>query len=179
MDSYIGEIRMFAGNFAPRDWALCNGQLVSVKQFTALFSILGTTYGGDGINNFALPDLRGRAPMHWGEGPNLTARALGQQVGSGSVNVSADQIPSHNHLAMAVDGSGTISGPADACWAKLVVNRENKNLYGDGSHLTLMSPQALGAAGGNQAHNNRQPYQGLNFIISLSGSYPVRPDGGE
>lgn len=173
MEAYIGEIRMFAGNFAPNGWALCNGQLLPIAQNTALYSILGCIYGGNGSSTFALPDLRGRAPMHWGQGPNLTARALGQQVGSSSVTLSADQIPSHNHSACAYSGPGQDGlGPQDASWAQGGAGRQVPPLYGTGSQLTEMAPQALGTSGGSQTHNNMQPYLGLNFIICLSGFYP-------
>ncbi len=176
MDAYIGEIRLFAGNFAPYGWAFCNGQELSIARYQALFSLLGTTYGGNGTSTFAVPDLKGRAPMHWGQGPGLSARAQGQQIGSSGVTLGTAQIPSHNHLAMAVDAQGTASGPTDACWAQFVARREVQMLYGSGSQLTQMSPQALDVAGGSQPHNNLQPYLGLNFIICLDdGEYPARP----
>ena len=172
MEAYIGEIRMLAGNLVPKGWALCNGQLLSVKQYTALYSILGNTYGGD-VDNFALPDLRGRAPMHRGQGRGLSSRTLGQQVGSNTVTLSADQMPSHTHSAYAYLGPGQEGqGPEDASWAQGGAGRQVPPLYGTGSQLTEMAPQALGVMGGGQAHNNQQPYLGLNFIICLSGFYP-------
>ncbi len=175
MDAYLGEIRLFAGKFAPYGWAFCNGQVLSIVQYQALFSILGTTYGGNGTSTFGLPDLRGRAPMHWGQGPGLSATALGQQVGSSSVTLSAAQIPNHNHQACAVSGVGQAGqGPQGASWARSGLGRQATPLYGSGSQLTQMSPQALAAAGSSQAHNNMQPYLGLNFIICLDdGEYPM------
>ena len=173
MEAYIGEIRMFAGILVPNGWALCDGQLLSVKQYTALFSILATTYGGDGVDNFALPDLRGRAPMHRGQGPGLSTITLGQHVGSNNVTLSADQMPSHNHSACAVNNVGEAGqGPQGASWAQIGIGRQAPPLYGTGSQLTEMASKTLGSSGGSQAHNNMQPYLGLNFIICLSGVYP-------
>ncbi|WP_406665697.1 phage tail protein [Gallaecimonas sp. GXIMD1310] len=176
MDSYIGEIRIFAGNFAPRDWALCDGQLLPISQNTALFSLLGTTYGGNGTSNFALPDLRGQAPMHWGNGPGLTPRVLGERAGTETVTLIESEMPGHNHLAHAVNAPGTESSPEAAYWAQSALGRQPPGLYGGGTDKTTMSPQALGVTGGGQPHNNMQPYQALNFIICLQGGeYPPRP----
>lgn len=174
MDAYIGEIRMFAGNYAPENWAFCDGQLLSIAQYSALFAVLGNAYGGDGHSTFALPDLRNQTPMHWGQGPGLTPREQGQSIGSSDVALSTEQMPSHNHLAMAVDAQGTSAEPADACWAEFVARRQTQNLYGDDGQLTQMSPQALDVTGGSLTHNNRQPCLGMNFIISLYGEFPSR-----
>lgn len=177
MDAYIGEIRLFAGKFAPNGWAFCNGQLLPIAQYQLLFSILGPTYGGNGTSTFGLPDLKGRAPMHWGQGPGLSTRTLGQPVGSSSVTLNAAQIPSHNHQACAASGVGQAGQePQGASWAQSGLGRQATSLYGSGDQLTQMAPQALDAAGSSQSHNNLQPYLGLNFIICLDdGEYPVRP----
>jgi microcystin-dependent protein len=144
-EPFIAEIRIFAGNFAPRGWAFCNGQLLPVAQNTALFSLIGTTYGGDGRTTTALPNLQGRAPMHPGRGPGLTSRRLGESGGSETVTLSTAQMPNHNHPLMA--------------------SAEN---------LVPMANEALPAAGGSQSHNNMQPYLAINFIIALTGLYPSR-----
>lgn len=175
MDSFIGEIRLFAGNFAPKDWAFCDGQLLPISQNTALFSLLGTTYGGNGTSNFALPDLRGQAPMHWGSGPGLTLRVPGERVGTNTVTLLDSEMPTHNHLANAVATLGQAGqGPEEAYWAKSGAAGGRKSLlaYGNGADRTAMSPLALETTGGSQPHNNMQPYLGLNFIISLYGIYP-------
>jgi microcystin-dependent protein len=164
---YYGEIRMFAGNFAPTGWAFCNGQLLSIAQNNALFSILGTTYGGDGMTNFALPDLRGRAPMHWQQGPGLTYRELGDKVGTESVQLTNGQMPTHTHQANASSSIENTTRPSNAVPAK------------GGSYTTFtpdsaMSSQAIGTAGNNQAHENMPPQLAVSFIIALTGIYPSR-----
>ncbi|MCM3628988.1 tail fiber protein [Paenibacillus glycanilyticus] len=173
MYPYIGEIRMFTGNFAPRGWALCNGQILPISQNTALFSLLGTTYGGDGRVTFALPNLQGRAPMHWGQGPGLTPRDLGETSGEASVTLLQTEIPSHNHLANAQ----TVSNKTDAqndIWAMSgAPGRGGIQYYSDKTDVTL-NPMAVGLTGGSQPHNNTQPFQSLNFIISLEGVFPPR-----
>lgn len=170
MDSYIGEIRIFGGNFAPRDWAFCNGQLLPISQNTALFSILGTTYGGDGISNFALPDLRGRAPIHQGNGPGLTPRSLGEVGGASSVTLIESEMPNHNHAPRSQSTANKTS-PIGNVWAN-TDGRGSPFVYSDSQPNTQMNPQAIQPTGGSQAHNNMQPYLGLNFIISLTGTYP-------
>lgn len=174
MDSYVGEIRIFAGNFPPRDWAFCNGQLLPISQNTALFSLLGTTYGGNGTSTFALPNLQCQAPMHWGQGPGLTSRELGEQVGTETVTLIQSEMPGHNHLANAVNAPGAESSLEAAYWAQSNLGRSPPALYGGGTDKTAMSPLALGVHGGSQPHNNMQPYLGLSFIISLYGVYPPR-----
>lgn len=172
-DTYIGEIRIFAGNFAPKGWALCDGQLLAIAQNTALFSLLGTTYGGNGITTFALPDMRGMAPLQQGTGAGLTERFLGEAGGSPEATLSLDQIPEHNHAPSAV-AVGNASSPTNAVWAGLAQGRGVPAVYGT-STAVQMNPQAIGVAGESMPHNNRQPYLGLNFIIALQGIYPSRP----
>ncbi|MDQ8736051.1 tail fiber protein [Paenibacillus sp. LHD-38] len=171
-DAYIGEIRIFAGNFAPKGWALCEGQLLPLAQNTALFSLLGTMYGGDGKTNFALPDLRGAAPMQQGQGPGLTERYQGESGGSSTVNLSKNEIPAHLHAPAAVAVSN-VSSPANAVWAGLAQGRGVPPVYGT-SAAQAMNQQAIGATGQSMPHNNMQPYLGVNFIIALNGIFPPR-----
>ena len=170
-EPFIAEVRIFAGNFAPRGWAFCNGQLLPISQNTALFSLIGTTYGGDGRTTTALPNLQGRAPMHPGRGPGLTDRRLGQSGGVTGVTLSTNQMPSHTHPAQyfnnAPADTGIPSGSATPC-----VNDSQHN-YGPELDTEIMSG-ALKSEGGGQPHNNMQPYLGMNFIIALVGVYPSR-----
>lgn len=172
-EPFIGQIMMFGGNFAPRGWAFCNGQLLSIAQNTALFSILGTTYGGDGQTTFALPDLRGRVPMQWGNGPGLTPRTLGESSGAENVTLLTTQMPAHNHSAQAVEGPANIEGPQGALWATAEPTG-TVSTYSTSNPNATMSPTAIGQAGGNQPHNNMQPYLCVSFIIALEGIYPSR-----
>jgi len=173
-DCFVGEIRMFAGNFAPRGWALCNGQLIPIPQNTALFSILGVQYGGDGKTNFALPNLQGRAPMHQGQGPGLSAHVVGEAKGSATVTLLTTEMPNHNHQVMAYDGFAGTKDPTNNVWAKAQIGRNREVLAYAPTPSTQMGPQALDATGGSQPHNNMQPYLGLNFIIALHGYFPNR-----
>lgn len=178
MDPYIGEIRLFAGNFAPKDWAFCNGQLMSIAQNTALFSLLGTTYGGDGKTTFALPDLQGRVPVHAGAGQGLTERTLGEQGGEPYVTLLSTEMPYHTHQAMAVAAIGTTTDPTGGVWAESIKQGRGGTqtpLYAPTVNAS-MSMNAVGVAGGSQPHNNMQPYLALNYIIALNGIYPPRPD---
>lgn len=159
---------MFAGNFAPRTWAFCNGQLLSIAQNTALFSILGTTYGGNGTTNFALPDLRGRVPVGTSQGPGLTDKQLGEVSGVETVTLISTQIPSHTHSLLA-GGSPTTADPTGAT---LPVGQSR--IYGSGPVSAAMSAASVGTAGGNQPHTNMQPYLGMNYIICLQGIFPSR-----
>ncbi len=170
-DPFIGEIRMFAGNFAPRGWALCDGQLLPITQNTALFSILGTTYGGDGRETFALPDLRGRVPMHAGSSPGLSPRNLGQKGGTETNTLTIAQLPPHRHSVSAVAEDGNQSVATDNLPAGTkVLDKE----YSDAAPNTKMSDFMINATGGGQPVNNIQPYQTVNFIIALHGVYPSR-----
>jgi microcystin-dependent protein len=172
-DPFVAEIRIFAGNFAPKGWAFCNGQLLPLSQNTALFSLLGTTYGGDGKSTFALPDLQGRAPMHPGQGPGLSNRSLGEEVGTDTVTILEAEMPSHNHT-MRADGStgGPLGGGANAS------SPVNNYLGATVKYQSSTSPQVqmapLASAGGSLPHNNLQPFLTLNFIIALQGVFPPR-----
>jgi len=170
-EPFLAEIRIFAGTFAPLGWAFCDGQLLSIAQNTALFSLIGTTYGGDGRTNFALPNLQGRAPMHPGTGPGLTPRQLGQQVGTETVTLSETQMPNHTHALRATVSRGAAGTPQDNAF-----NRSTGDTaYNTPSNLTGMAPAMAPPTGGGQAHNNMQPFLTLNFIIALQGLYPQRP----
>ncbi len=171
MEPFIGEIIMFGGNFAPRGWALCDGTLLSISQNQALFSILGTTYGGDGRTTFALPDLRGRVSIHPGSGPGLTTRRLGEKGGSETNTLTTAQLPSHNH-GVAVDVSGTNGEEAGANGNVLA---SLTNAYNEDA----TSGQTLGGVkesnvGGGQSVNNMEPFLCVNYIIALQGTYPSR-----
>jgi len=172
MEEYIGAIQIFAGNFAPRGWAFCEGQILQISQNAALFSILGTTYGGNGTSTFALPDLRGRMPIGMGAGPGLTPRFLGEKDGAESVTLSVAQIPSHAHTYNALSGNrettdptGNFLGVAPGPWYA----RKDA-----GDTLLPMGTDAVAPAGGSQPHNNMPPYLGLSFIICLQGIFPPR-----
>ncbi len=166
MDPFVAEISVFGCNFAPRGWAQCRGQLLPIAQNTALFSIIGTTYGGDGRTTTALPNFEGRLPMHAGRGPGLTTRALGTRVGVETVTLIESQIPSHTHTYFA--GSGDIDGSSP-------VNNTypNGNYYADTANQTLNS-QSMTSTGGGQSHYNLSPYLSLNICIALEGTYPSR-----
>jgi microcystin-dependent protein len=170
-EPFIAEIRIFAGNFAPRNWAFCNGQLLPVAQNTALFSLVGTTYGGDGRTTFGLPNLQGRAPMHPGRGPGLTDRRLGQSSGVETVSVTEAQMASHNHTARGSENTAVASAPANNYVARGGGRGVNSYLNEDTS---VGASKELLPNGGGQDHNNMQPYLAMNFIIALQGEYPSR-----
>jgi microcystin-dependent protein len=171
-DPFVAEIRIFPFNFAPKGWAFCNGQLMPLSQNTALFSLLGTTYGGDGKSNFALPDLEGRAPMHPGQGPGLSLHDLGESGGSETVTLLESEIPSHTHTFRASNQTADIQEPT----AGTVVAAPSGALPMAASNnpLTSMAFQALAPAGGDQPHNNMMPYLTCNFCIALQGVFPPR-----
>ena len=174
MNPYIGEIRMFAGNFAPRGWAVCNGQLMSIAQNTALFSILGTTYGGDGRTTFALPNLQGAAPLAAGQGPGLSDRSLGESGGEASITLLGPGLPSHTHAAQCDGSAGNQVGPGNNVWA-LACAARGEHMYASSAGTSpAMHAQAIAPAGGNQPHNNMSPYLVVTFIIALEGVYPPR-----
>lgn len=169
MESYVGEIRMFAGTFAPVGWAFCDGSMLSIAENEVLFMLLGTTYGGDGQTTFRLPDLRGRIPIHMGQNPNTgTTYNIGQQGGVEAVTLNAQQMPAHNHAVRATTAAGTITSPSGAIWA----NSTLKEFATTGVATSAMAANAVMAAGRNQPHDNMMPYLGINFIISLYGIFP-------
>lgn len=159
---YIGEIRMFAGNFAPAGWALCQGQILPISENDVLFNLIGTTYGGDGQSTFALPDLQSRVPVHVGPG-----FVQAQTGGVESVTLTTPQIPAHSHVPLCNSGAGTNASPQNDVWAAL-----DSNVYSDVAPSVIMAPSALGSAGGSQPHDNMVPYLVINFIISLFGIFP-------
>ena len=171
MDPFIGQIVMFGGSFAPRAWALCDGQLLAIAQNNALFSILGTTYGGDGRTTFGLPDLRGRVPIHAGNGAGLSNYRLGQKGGAENVTLTEAQLPPHQHTINAVAGTGNTSDPTAAHFAN---TGDWDNEYSTAPVTVTMNPGAVASAGSGQQHPNVQPYQVINFIIALQGTYPSR-----
>jgi microcystin-dependent protein len=159
---FIGEIRMFGGNFAPVGWAFCNGALMAIDQNDALFNLIGTTYGGDGQTTFALPDLQSRVPVHVGPG-----FALGQSAGVETVTLTSSQIPAHSHVPQANAGVGSQSSPAGGVWAQSTLNQ-----FSSAAPSVTMAPQALGSSGGSQPHDNMVPFLVVNFILSLFGIFP-------
>lgn len=176
MEEFIGVIKIFAGNFAPRGWAFCNGQLVSIQQNPALFSILGTTYGGNGQTTFALPDLRGRAPIHFGQGPGLSNLSLGQVGGVENVTLNINQIPAHNHPLNVNDANATVHKPTNTTVvaAPVDVNTDPASGYSAVAPNTQLAANSIGVAGGSQPHENRPPYLAINYIICLEGIFPSR-----
>ncbi len=175
MDPFVAEIRIFPFNFAPTGWALCNGQLLPISQNTALFSLLGTTYGGNGQSNFALPNLQGSSPLHPGQGPGLSLYDLGQMGGSETVTLLQSEMPSHTHTVRANDGDGLFPGPVNNVWSGPGADRDlfwyNAATIGGSA---IMAPTASGLTGGNFPHNNMMPYLTLNFCIALQGVFPPR-----
>lgn len=170
-DPFIAEIRIFAGNFAPRGWALCNGQLMSISQNTALFSLLGTTYGGNGTTTFALPNLQGNVPIQQGQGPGLSLYSLGEQTGVPNVTLLQTEMPQHTHSMLANTGPGNDTKPANNSLA----NSGATAIYSDTANPNdAMSPAAVTITGSSQPHENMQPYLVLNFIIALQGIFPIR-----
>ena len=170
-DPFLAEIRIVGFDFAPSQWALCNGQIMAISQNTALFSLIGTYYGGNGMTTFALPNLQGRAPLGVGGGPGLTVRSLGETGGTNTHTLTGSELPAHTHQAMAKVDRGNTLSPAGAVWA---TERQERT-----RHFSTATPSAtvgdITPAGGSQAHDNMQPYLAVNFIIALWGIYPPRP----
>jgi microcystin-dependent protein len=170
-DPFVAEIRIFPFNFAPRGWAWCDGQLLPLSQNTALFSLLGTTYGGNGLSNFALPDLQGAAPMHPGQGPGLSLHDLGETGGSETVSLLESEIPAHSHAFTASVRDGLERSPVGQ---NLAAGIGGIVAYGSNGNNTAMSDNCLAPAGGDQPHNNLQPYLTFYFCIALQGVFPPR-----
>jgi microcystin-dependent protein len=169
---FLAEIRIFTGGFAPKGWAQCDGQLMSISQNTALFSLLGTTYGGNGTSNFALPNLQGCAPMQAGQGPGLSLRDLGETAGEQTVTLLQTEMPAHSHAAQA-GGTGDQTAPAGNVWASGL--KGHGTFYSPtGPNNVQMHPFATSISGGNLPHNNMHPFLGLMFIIALQGVFPAR-----
>lgn len=172
MDPFVAEIRIFPFNFAPRGWAWCDGQLLPLSQNTALFSLLGTTYGGNGKSNFALPDLQGRAPMHPGQGPGLSLHDLGETGGSETVSLLESEMPAHSHALRASSDAADLFGPGPA--TSLAASTGATAYQPSNASLVSMAPEALPPAGGDAPHNNLQPYLTFYFNIALQGVFPPR-----
>jgi microcystin-dependent protein len=166
---FVGQIMIVPYNFAPTGWALCQGQLLPISQNTALFSLLGTLYGGDGITTFALPDLRGRAPVGAGQGPGLQLYDQGEISGEETVTLTLSQIPNHSHVPMGAASVANTGSPGGAYWAM-----PRALLYSSSAPVVDMSPGALGSTGGGQPHDNMKPYLVMNYIIALQGVFPAR-----
>lgn len=167
-EPYISQIMAFGGNFAPLGWALCNGSLLPIAEYDALFSLIGTTYGGDGQTTFAVPDLRGRAALHQGQGPGLSNYVLGQNGGAEGVTLSASQLPPHSHPVLSNSGAGTGPSPSGAVWAGSPVN-----IYTAGAAANAaMDATSIAPSGGSQPHDNMLPYLTLTFCIATEGIYP-------
>ncbi|HYA98182.1 MAG TPA: tail fiber protein [Methylomirabilota bacterium] len=162
---FVGEIRMFAGNFAPAGWAFCDGSLIPISENETLFQLIGTTYGGDGENTFALPDLRGRVPVHVGPG-----FALGQAGGAETVTLTVSQIPAHAHVPQCSAGAGSQQSPGGAMWASPSVG----TIYSSASPSLAMDPAGVGPGGGSQPHDNMIPFLAVNFILSQFGVFPTQ-----
>jgi microcystin-dependent protein len=167
---YLGQIAIVPYNFAPVGWMFCYGQLLPISQYSALFSLVGTTYGGDGRTNFALPDLRGRVPVGMGDGPGLTPIELGQMAGTETVTLTVAQLPAHSHPLNASTLEAAVVSPTGS----VLGSKARVPLYSGVSDLTTMSPESIGNTGGNEPFNVRNPYLGLSFIIAIQGIYPSR-----
>jgi microcystin-dependent protein len=178
-ESYLGEIRIFAGDYAPAGWAICDGRLLDVTSYHDLFTLLGTTYGGDGSTNFAIPDLRGRVPVHAGQGPGLSPYTRGQKGGVEHVELRSPEMPPHNHILYGSTAAATSTDPTGKVVAETVAPDEHTPalaIYTQDAATDPLSPQAIGVGGASRPHGNRPPYVVLSYIIALSGVYPSQDD---
>lgn len=177
-EPFIGQIILFAGNFAPTGWFMCQGQTLAISSYAALFSILGTTYGGNGTTTFQLPDLRSRVPVGWGQGPGLSAYVLGEQGGVENVNLLVSNMPSHTHLVTADASNGNATSPSNALLAQTVVSKGSTTydtyVTGTPAHAVTMNPTTIQPQGGGIPHTNLQPFLGLNYIMAYVGIFPSR-----
>ena len=170
-DQYVGEIRTFGFNFAPVGWMQCNGQLLPISQYSALFSLLGTAFGGNGTSNFGLPNLQGNVPMHWGQGTGLSQYFIGQTAGQANVTLTTQTMASHNHALQAADGT-SVNSPSTGAW---LGKADPATMYTNtGTPNVTLAASAIGLNGGNQAHPNQQPFLVVNFCIALQGVFPPR-----
>ena len=169
-EPFLGQIQMVGFNFEPRGWAQCNGQVVPISQNTALFALLGTTYGGNGTSTFALPNLQGSSPIHFGQGPGLSSYQLGEEGGASNVTVPVGAMPAHNHAMNGDSGAATTGVPS----AQVTLAAADTPTYAPNADTGSMAPGTIGVAGGNQPHNNLQPYLCVMFIIALQGIFPAR-----
>ena len=167
-EGFIGEVKMFAGNFAPRGWAFCEGQLLPISEYQSLYAIIGTTYGGDGRTTFALPDLRGRVAIHPGTGPGLSTKRLGQQGGAETVTLNTGQLPNHSHQLKTTTDQANSKNPTNATLAT-----SKTEIYSNNT-ASINMQDIIGKTGGNQPHENMPPYTSINFIICLQGIFPSR-----
>lgn len=168
---YVGEIRIFAGSFAPAGWAFCNGQLLAISEYETLFNLIGTTYGGDGQNTFAVPNLNGRVPVHQGQGPGITQNyQIGEMAGVESVTLTTQQIPTHNHAFLCSIDAAAATDPTN----QVIAQSSQIHLFTEDVANKPMNPAALLPVGGSQPHENMQPYLCISFIISLFGVFPTQ-----
>ena len=170
-EPYIGEIRLFGGNFAPQGWATCDGQILSIAEYEPLFVLIGTTYGGDGQSNFALPNLAAQTPVHMGASSGTSTYALGQTGGQTSITLTSNQLPAHSHAVATTSGAQQVS-PASAFFAPASSSQSGVLTYGPGTTPVGLHPSSVALAGGAQPHDNMQPYLAVTYIIALYGVYP-------
>ena len=172
LEPFVGAIMIYGFPFAPRDWATCDGQLMSIAEYTALFSLLGTTFGGDGVQTFGLPDMRGRVPAHQGQSPNTPLFSMGERGGLESVTLNSSQMPLHSHNLNANSAAGDTGAPGGAIFANS--GATDREYLSSGAANVTMTPQGMTLTGGSQPHDNMQPYLVVNYCIALTGIYPSR-----
>lgn len=171
-EPFIGQITIYGLSYAPRGWAFCDGQILPIRQYTALFSLLGTYYGGDGVTTFALPDMRGRTPIHQGQGQGLSPYVIGEQVGVESLALLTTEIPTHTHLPMANNTIANQGGPKNNFWA--LESTGQSATYSNQSPNAIMNQMSVGPSGNSQPHENRQPFLTMSFCIAMEGIFPPR-----